>query len=105
MTKDDEPDRIWTWQYTDHATDEKLNRGDWYPDADRLDGRGVPYLRATPARERAEELVEALRELSTEAQCRCMYISRDTERAYENGECAHQKARALLASLEQEDSK
>ena len=40
-------------------------------------------------------LREALRPLATEARCRCMYESRDTERAYENGDCDHQRARAL----------
>jgi uncharacterized protein (DUF924 family) len=47
-----------------------------------------------------KEMAEALAKVSTDQMCRCMYISRDTERAYENGACVHQSARATLAKYD-----
>jgi hypothetical protein len=64
--------------------------------ADRIeaDARRIAELEGL-----VKEAREVFAPLAAEKQCRCMYISRDTERAYENGTCPHQLARALLARM------
>lgn len=65
----------------------------------------VEYRRVdTQAQREAEKdrrimaLENALWKTSTEQHCRCMHISRDTARDYENGCCVHDLARAILAA-------
>jgi hypothetical protein len=57
---------------------------------------------ASPARDEViEELLayeQALAKLSGFSDCTCMGYSREAERAYESGQCPHQKARAYLSS-------
>lgn len=50
----------------------------------------------TAALDEIDRLRNLFMPLASEDNCRCMFISRDTERAYETGTCPHQIARAAM---------
>lgn len=60
---------------------------------------GKEYLRATPAREHAEELAEALREVKRDCECRAVKNVVPIGRSAWDGLCA------ALAKLEKEEGK
>lgn len=89
------PDKIWAWQGTDPLTDIKWGAGEWYTEDVGLDGDEVKYLLATPERELASELVEALRDfLEKVTDIRGVDIEEDYAPAQ------IEKARAVLAKLD-----
>jgi hypothetical protein len=85
------PDRVWLEDEFGEGDEDQFAYGSW--DCRNVYGYEEPYLRATPARERAEELVHALN------QARLAFAG------YVSADSAIRKIDNLLASLEQEEGK